>query len=340
MRRPFLLCLVLAAVVCGSPSATSAAGANVLSAPHASPPSGTILTPFSLGVTYEGGFPALSVTVSVAGTTLPMLLVDGGPTHGTWSVTTFLPQGSWATTFRAVASQGKSPSTVGPAILVGEMATPSVPTPTKATTVQTPAAEDPGSTPDGGGAPPAGTQAPAAPVATEAPSGGSAGSLVPPAGSDPDPTPAGAPVGPATPARGGDAPRTTSDGVPTRAAPGSPGWRGTPGAASAREGETWTGSASSPTGIGSPPTDEATDPLAVAVPIGAIAALALLAGFVMLAGRRRRPQVATEDAVAAALHRRMIRRARVRLHEEPLAGPEADPVVHPARRSVRRPPTR
>ena len=130
MRRPFLLCLVLAAVVCGSPSATSAAGANVLSAPHASPPSGTILTPFSLGVTYEGGFPALSVTVSVAGTTLPMLLVDGGPTHGTWSVTTFLPQGSWATTFRAVASQGKSPSTVGPAILVGEMATPSVPTPT------------------------------------------------------------------------------------------------------------------------------------------------------------------------------------------------------------------
>ena len=112
--------------------------------------------------------------------------------------------------------------------------------------------------------------------------------------------------------------------------------------------------ASAPLGFG-------LEPLEIAIGIGGIAALAFFAGFLLLHVRRRRVgakssvspdeappgPTAAEEQVTAALHRRTLRRARVRLKEDPIiasmrvgSGARAEPGVSRAQRSARRsPPT-
>lgn len=103
-------------------------------------------------------------------------------------------------------------------------------------------------------------------------------------------------------------------------------------------------------------------PVGIAIGIGGIAAMALFAWLVPLLRRRRRVEprssdtrddaqrkrTTTEEQVTAALHRRTLRRARVRLEEDPImasmgvsaAGPRADHGVSRGRPSARRsPPT-
>jgi len=120
---------------------------------------------------------------------------------------------------------------------------------------------------------------------------------------------------------------------------------------------------------GAPPSAFATGtadatmgPVAIAIGIGGIAAMALFAWLVPLALRRRRRReprwldaladepsrpTTTEEHVTAALHRRTLRRAHVRLDEDPIiasmgvgTAASAEPGVRRARRTVRRsPPT-
>ena len=107
-------------------------------------------------------------------------------------------------------------------------------------------------------------------------------------------------------------------------------------------------------------------PLGIAMGgVAGLAVLALLAWYVLLPRRRRRVEPgpsdsrtalpttrsATDEKVAAALHRRTLRRGRVRLEEDPIiasmgvgvgagAGPRPKPGVSRAQRSARRsPPT-
>jgi hypothetical protein len=103
------------------------------------------------------------------------------------------------------------------------------------------------------------------------------------------------------------------------------------------------------------------EPIQIAIGIGGIAALALIAWYALLPARRRRvdsglserreprpaPRTATDEQVTAALHRRTLRRGRVRLEEDPIIASmgvgshsRAEPGVSRARRSARRsPPT-
>src|SRR5699024_4257574 len=81
--RRGLFVLAIVAALWGAPSSVSAA-VNDLSSPQVSPTSGSVTTVFTFRVRYDGGFPAASVTVTVAGLTIPMILESGSLTAGTW----------------------------------------------------------------------------------------------------------------------------------------------------------------------------------------------------------------------------------------------------------------
>lgn len=109
------------------------------------------------------------------------------------------------------------------------------------------------------------------------------------------------------------------------------------------------------------PAVPAFEPLEIAIGIGGIAALALFAGYVLLHVRRRglranpaetRDELpagptSAEQQATAALHRRKLRRARMRLEEDPIIASmgvsstaRREPGVSRAKRSARRsPPT-
>jgi len=102
-------------------------------------------------------------------------------------------------------------------------------------------------------------------------------------------------------------------------------------------------------------------PVELLIGIGGMTAIALLGWLLILTLRRRRAterasaggdaasraRVTTEEQVTAALHRRTLRRAHLRLEEDPIvasiglgAASETEPTDHSARRSTRRsPPT-
>lgn len=103
---------------------------NTLSNPTVSPPKGTPSTTFTFSVEYEGA--AASVTASVAGLTLPMSVVSGTSSNGTFAVSTTLPVGSWQVMFTA-AAKGNRADLDGPTVTVTSSATPrptTGPTPT------------------------------------------------------------------------------------------------------------------------------------------------------------------------------------------------------------------
>ncbi|MDQ2673199.1 MAG: hypothetical protein M3Y40_00915, partial [Chloroflexota bacterium] len=138
VRLPVVLAAI--AALLWAPSLASAAG-NSLVSPSVSPASGTITTVFTLHVTYDGRFPASTVSVSVAGLALPMARVSGTASEGTWSVSTLLPAGTWTPTFTSSALQGNAASAVGPAIsVVGPLADP---TPVPTTSGPSPRSRDP-----------------------------------------------------------------------------------------------------------------------------------------------------------------------------------------------------
>jgi hypothetical protein len=130
---------------------------NTLSNAKASPPSGTTATTFIFTVDYEGA--AASVTLSIADRTVPMTVISGTSSNGTFGGSTRLPVGSWQVTFRAVA-QGRDHGLSGPTVTVTSTATP------RPTTALTPT---PPPTPIPTQAPPPITATPLAPTATPSP---------------------------------------------------------------------------------------------------------------------------------------------------------------------------
>jgi hypothetical protein len=109
------------------------------------------------------------------------------------------------------------------------------------------------------------------------------------------------------------------------------------------------------------PAALAFEPIDIAIGVGGIAALGLIAWYFVPRARRRRVEsgrtekrhprparrTAADEQVTAALHRRTLRQGRVRLEEDPIIASmgvasrsRAEPGVSRARRSARRsPPT-
>jgi hypothetical protein len=104
--------------------------ATLLQNPSATPASGTTDTTFVLSVDYVSdpeARPALSASVEVVGlggSPLPMALVAGDDTNGTWQTSTMLPAGTWDLIFRADASGSDPDPAVGLVITVIDAATP------------------------------------------------------------------------------------------------------------------------------------------------------------------------------------------------------------------------
>lgn len=346
MRWRALLVLAVVTVLWGAPPAASAAG-NTLDAPAATPTTGTTLTPFTLRVSYSGS-PAISVSVSVGGRTISMVLTAGSATQGTWSTTATLPEGNWPTTFRAETSKGRDPSMDGPTIDVDG---PGVPTVPQATVVPVGAASQ-DETQLGGPAPSSTEGGPTAPARSPSMQGGSKTAPVAPVSS------AGAAGGPGPSQRDGTDSSQAGPSSPRPAADDASTYGDLPGTPRA-------GSASrAPSGsmhqAAAPDSDHPEPGLPpIAAGIGGVMAAALLGWFVLLASRRLRdaktgpgavnpPTVGSEsDKVDAALLRRTLRRAKIRLDEEdPILTsvgvglpPIQDSTVHRTRRPRRQPPT-
>ena len=202
-----VLSLALFAALCGAPSFVSAAG-NDLTAPAASPETGSTSTVFSFSVRYEGKFAATSVTAAVAGLVLPMSLAGGTAETGTWVTATELPAGIWPVTFTASAERGNAGTVTGPTVTVsGPISTEPPPAP-----LATPGQpgggkqKDASSTPDGGAeggstsapapAEPA-SSPPAEPSAPEPPAAPAADAVLPPGPSGGEGV--GGPAAPAAP---------------------------------------------------------------------------------------------------------------------------------------------
>jgi len=118
LRAPLLAVTLLLTLAVPAPAQ---AARNTLSNPTASPLSGTTSTTFTFTVHYEGA--AASVTATIAGRTLPMGVVAGTSSNGTFAVSTTLPVGSWPVTFVATA-RGNPADLVGPTVTVMSTATP------------------------------------------------------------------------------------------------------------------------------------------------------------------------------------------------------------------------
>jgi hypothetical protein len=333
-RRGFLVLAVIAALL-GAPQVAFAA-ANALGSPSATPATGSTETVFVLRVEYDGQFPATGVTAVVGTRTLPMSLVAGSPTSGTWSAATTLPAGTWPVRYSALVLQGNAPSLSGPTLTVYPAAgPPSTPVPTS---VSNPRTRADGETPTSGGGgstpAPAPVQAPASSASAPSPN---AAPPPPTATGDRDPSPAGeaapgepigAPAPSAAPApAGGDG--AQPEPTPAGEAAGTPGRPpGTDGAAGtadpARDGVM--------AGTHAPrPADEAAGPVSadddlpaavLLLGLSGVAAMALVGSALMVLARRRRAAEAPDATVTAdapMISRRAKRLARAAtLDDDPI----------------------
>lgn len=153
----------------GAPSAAFATR-PALSAPSASPSTGTTQTTFVFGVRYVGRSPA-SLTVRVAGGSLPMSLVTGTPLSGTYQAASRLPAGTWSVTFEAVPSKGPLTTLNGPTVSVGPWST-ATPQPTSSGP-STPTSQPPNLPPSDGSSTPGPLPIPVStPVASSTPPSG------------------------------------------------------------------------------------------------------------------------------------------------------------------------
>lgn len=294
-----LVLLALLAALLGAPSPASAAG-NTLSAASVTPRTGSTATPFAFSVRYEGRFDAAAVVVSVGGETVPMALVAGSALVGTWAGTTTLPAGTWPVTFTATGKRGNAPALDGGSVTVdGPVAT----------------ADDSSDGPNAGTGPTgARGGTPPEPVGS-APAGGPGAAVTSPVAAGEDPSTS-------SPGAGGEA------GVPP-VAPTSP-QGGTPAgsvippaAATPHEGDAATDpdkAASTKSRTEASETTTAPVPFALLVGLSGVAIVGLLGSTLLLLVRRRQagePTTALADATAA-LERRAIRRAKMRLPEDPI----------------------
>ena len=330
--RAFVILAVVAALW-GAPSSVSAA-ANQLASPQVSPGSGTVATVFTFRVRYEGTFEATSVSVSVAGLTLPMVLEGGTLAAGWWTTASLLPVGAWSTTFRSTASRGPAGTADGPIVVV---AAPFTPMPTASSA----------SPPGQGGATPEsapvgdsgrGTAATAAPdAAPEEVTASSEPSSAPDAApAAPATSPADAPAEPiaAPDARAGeglpDAP-TAGDNAPAASHAGTP---------SAGE-----GAARMRTERDSPASEavasaDALVSTLILVGLAGVASVAIVGTLLLLAGRRRDPEEATATPTAhvetATAPPRIARRTQVRPADDPIVAALGVDDEMAARRAIRR----
>jgi hypothetical protein len=327
-RLHLLVLAAAAAALLGAPSAAFAASTSLGSA-TVSPGSGTTDTTFVFTVSFDGAgkFSATSVTVSVAGRTLPMSRVSGTALLGVYRAASTLPAGTWSVTFNATVAQGPSASLAGPTVRVIVPATP-MPTlaPTPVPTLKTTPAPTQSAISGSGSSPtpssvamPAATPIPtssSAPIATAAPAagGGSTGG-----GGGTGPAPA--------PASGGNenTSGSTGGGKGTTAA--------TPGAAAS--GKERAASASGSPMDGAPAGTEI-DPRSGTATLllyalgGLTAAIAVIGFLFLIPWRRRRDaEPAAESALAGAgagpttaiadsVTARSVRRARLEQANDPI----------------------
>lgn len=321
LRR--LAALALVAALCGAPSPASAAG-NALSAASVSPHVGTTTTVFAFAVRYDGKFAATSVTADVAGQTIPMSLTAGDGLAGLWAAAASLPAGSWTVTFTASAELGNPPMLAGPTITV---LGPTVPASAYASATAEPNSETPRGGNDTGRAEPA-TEAPAGPpasgpvtapeqsaaVPTEAPAAADVAPAAPapPAASSKVSTPANGPAAAPAP---GDAGPTGTEPQQVTTGGGVPGSQATLAAAPV-------GPEPSQPAAGTEPDEERLVDTVLLVGLAGVATVALLGTAFLLARRGRRDEreaAATAMArTAATLERRTVRRAKVRLADDPI----------------------
>jgi hypothetical protein len=329
-RTGALVILLVVAALFGAPSRAFALQNSLVNA-QVAPRSGTATTVFTFTVTYDGKFAATSVRTEVAGLSLPMTRVSGTSTRGTWSTASVLPSGSWQVTFRATSTQGNAPTIgAGSVTVAGSAATPP---PSSGGGPSPEIIPGPGSTPPPSYEP--------APVATPTPSASSGGTVasVPPGATSPPPT--GAVVaspGTAPGASPGSGPGSGGGtaGAPAGSSP-SPsagtvsvgtGSAGAPGRVHGDRGPSSIGrDGSDLSGLGGAASD---GPLSVLmIGLGGVAAVAIIGSAFLLATRRRASRAtsraagdgtptAASDATDAALERRTLRRARMRLDDDPI----------------------
>ncbi len=337
-----VVALVLLAALLGAPPRASAA-ANQLLDPAVGPASGSTVTVFTFAVRYEGSFPAVAVTTTVAGLSLPMLLASGTASGGTWTAASMLPAGTWQPTFTAVAAQGNHPTLAGPSIAV--TAPVATTDPTAAPSEVTPAEPGPGASvraaPAEGGTSPTATPAPAAPAATQAPIAVATPTVAPSQTAPGEESP-GASSGPGSSGSGGGSgsasePGGVAGGTHTddaNAAPAGgqvlpgasppPADAGAAGTTGPTPGGTRRPSGAEPSGHGIPATLGGDDPgeggvgQVLAIGLTGVAAVALVGLAVLLARRRREAEPTRAAPSLAAAKRRRSRLAGVQLPDDPI----------------------
>lgn len=111
-------------------SASAAPGAAKLNGPTVTPVTGTTSTVFAFSVHFIGSASdeAVSVSVSVAGSSLALSRIGGSLQNATWTGSRALPAGSWPVMFSSVSTFGTNPTVAGPTVVV------TAPTPTPAPT--------------------------------------------------------------------------------------------------------------------------------------------------------------------------------------------------------------
>jgi hypothetical protein len=335
MRAAIIVAVV--AALSGAPSSVSAA-ANQLTSPQVSPGSGSVTTVFTFRVRYDGAFAATSVSVAVAGLSLPMVLQSGSPTAGWWTTASVLPVGAWSTTFSSTAARGPAATVQGPAVVVAAPATapPASAIPTTPSGGATPESVPIGGSGDGTAATPAPDAAPDGATASSGPTsapgdGLSAPEPAPDGGTDPAPG-GGTETDPdaGTAENGGDEP-PADDGAP--AASGGRGPSPADGATRARTpGDTTSGE-------GTAAADDLVSTLLL-IGLAGVASVAVIGTLLLMAGRRREPQRATAAASApvgaAAVRPRIARRASTSPADDPIVAALGVDDEMAARRAIRR----
>ena len=351
-----LLVLAIVAALWGAPSSVSAA-VNEVSSPQVSPTSGSVTTLFTFRVRYDGGFPAATVGVTVAGLSIPMLLESGTLEAGWWLGSTLLPTGAWSTSFIATAVQGPSATIPGPVVIVAGLA----PTPTASP------GSAPGSGPTPESAPVGGPYGPTAPPAAPAPSPQEAAATATVVASPAPETPAADP-GPGSPVGSGGADAPAQGGSPSTPAPGdggvTPAGGGGGDHAPAGQDATSPAAPETPAPGGDPslfePASDAGEPRAtpttaddmvsdvLLIGLAGVTSVAIVGTLLLLAGRRREPAPATSaratgaratgapSGVAETAMRRLARTSSGRAAGDPIVAALGVDDEMAARRAIRR----
>jgi hypothetical protein len=351
MRYRALLVLAIIAALLGAPSIASGAPKG-LASPSVTPASGTVATIFTLTVRYESQVPATGVTVAVGGQVMTMTRIAGTAKSGTWAASGTLPRGTWAPVFAATAERG-TVATVsgGPVSVLAPVVAPPTPDPTVAGSPESPRETNADGTPidaqepdAGGGDPPV-----AAPAVEDSEEGAAEDS---PAAEPATPAPDGGPN--TTPEALADGGTSATPGSGVGAAPGSVAPDG------ADEDEPATGPAAPSNGSSAPddepragrddPSARGQDALAddedrlgtvLLLGLAGVAGVTILGTGWLMAWRRRGGNAEEAGTRAAAteavLTRRTLRRARVRLEEDPIVAAMGidDQPARRARRSAR-----